>query len=275
MDDCTLLCLQLERFRQLRREILDSYTQLSTADLAVRDQLLGNIAGHVDWDREPDADVSARRADDRGVDPNQFAPQIDQRTTGIAGIDRGVGLDEIFVAFDAKPAATDGADDAEGGSLLQPEWVPDGNDVVANPQLVGISQRHAEQTAGLDLDDCYIGGEVSSDLLRSQVLATAQRDRHLVRILYDVRIGEDVAPPSVEDHSRPRRLELALLRLLSLRNSEKMAEKGVSQQRVLFGHLVPAHGNADDTGQNLLQYWRERRRLIARGLRARRAWIPR
>jgi hypothetical protein len=40
-----------------------------------------------------------------GVDADQFAAQIDQRTTGVAGVDRGVGLDEVLVAVDAQPAA--------------------------------------------------------------------------------------------------------------------------------------------------------------------------
>ena len=33
------------------------------------------------------------------VDADQLAAQVDERAAGIAGVDRRVGLDEIFVAF--------------------------------------------------------------------------------------------------------------------------------------------------------------------------------
>ena len=37
-------------------------------------------------------------ADDRGVDADQLAAQVDQRAAGVAGVDRRVGLDELLVA---------------------------------------------------------------------------------------------------------------------------------------------------------------------------------
>ena len=49
-------------------------------------------------DREADADVAAGGAEDRGVDADQLAAQVDQRAAGVARVDRRVGLDEVLVA---------------------------------------------------------------------------------------------------------------------------------------------------------------------------------
>jgi hypothetical protein len=55
------------------------------------------IAHGVDRDREADADVARLTAvrDDRGVDADHLATHIEEWTTGVAGIDRRVGLQDL------------------------------------------------------------------------------------------------------------------------------------------------------------------------------------
>ena len=60
---------------------------------------------------EADTDIAAGLAKDRRVDSDHFAAQIDQRTAGIAGIDRRVGLNEVVVRSRADISSF-GADDA-------------------------------------------------------------------------------------------------------------------------------------------------------------------
>ena len=40
---------------------------------------------------------AAALAEDAGVDADQLAAAVDQRAAGVAGIDGGVGLDEVLV----------------------------------------------------------------------------------------------------------------------------------------------------------------------------------
>ena len=65
-------------------------------DLLAVEQLLGHVLGQVDRDREAEADrarLARRRAGaDRGVDRHDVAVEVDQRTAGVARVDRGVGL---------------------------------------------------------------------------------------------------------------------------------------------------------------------------------------
>ena len=51
---------------------------------------------HVRGDGEADSFVVARIAGDAGVDADHFALQVDQRPAAVAGIDGGVGLQEIL-----------------------------------------------------------------------------------------------------------------------------------------------------------------------------------
>ena len=46
-------------------------------------------------DREADALVAAGAREDQRVDADQVAAGVDQRAARVAGIDRGVGLDEV------------------------------------------------------------------------------------------------------------------------------------------------------------------------------------
>ncbi len=61
-----------------------------------------------DGNGEADALIAFRAvSDDGGVDADQFAAIVHQRAAGIAGVDGGVGLDEVFVLLDSEigPAA--------------------------------------------------------------------------------------------------------------------------------------------------------------------------
>src|SRR6476619_4773456 len=84
------------------------------ADLALaelRQQLPHSVAGH----GEADADVPfvLGVGDDRGVHADDLAPHVQQRSAGVARVDRGVGLQHLVrAAVSHAQPALGGADDA-------------------------------------------------------------------------------------------------------------------------------------------------------------------
>src|SRR5580692_3801665 len=106
------------------RDFLNGDADATAADTTVLDQLLGNIVGHADRNREGDAFVTAAAAVDLRIDADHLTLEIEQRSTGIAGIDRDIGLDEghVAIAAFADVAARRGADDPGGDAVFESEW---------------------------------------------------------------------------------------------------------------------------------------------------------
>ena len=71
-----------------------------------------------------DTDVAAVRCEDRGVDTDQFAVQVNQRTTGVTTVDRCIGLDEVFVVFGIQSATPQRRDNPGSYRLSQPNGLP-------------------------------------------------------------------------------------------------------------------------------------------------------
>src|SRR5262245_41262837 len=93
----------------------------------VADQLRHDPVHHVDRDRKADPGIRARRRKDCRVDTDQPSRGIEQRPARVAGIDRGVGLNDVG---DLPPAAGgqspfQRADDAGRERLVEPERVAD------------------------------------------------------------------------------------------------------------------------------------------------------
>src|SRR5205814_2030123 len=109
-------------------------------------QLVDHRLGVVDGDGE--ADVLGVAAG-RRVDADDLPGAVDQRATGVARVDGGVGLDEPAQALASAPAfapgvdrAVEGRDDAlgHGHPALQVEGVADGDHAVANLQIRGLAE---------------------------------------------------------------------------------------------------------------------------------------
>ena len=65
-------------------------------DLLAGGQLVGDRLRLVGRDGEPDADVAVRTLrGDRAVDADHLTAHVDQRPTGVARVDRGIGLDGV------------------------------------------------------------------------------------------------------------------------------------------------------------------------------------
>ena len=116
--------------------------------------------------------------DDRGVDADDPAAAVDERAAAVAGVQGGVGLDDVVhqVAGDAAQRPAQGADDAGGDGRFEAERAADGDDELADAQLRRVAERGVGQARRLGLDDGEVGPRVGADDAAGQLLAVAEAD---------------------------------------------------------------------------------------------------
>ncbi len=114
--------------------------QVGATDPAVVEQGEDDPVGrgvHGDGQAETDAR-------DGRVDADDAAVRVGQRTTGVARVEQGVGLDHVLDQPGRRTAAggdaaAERADDAGGHAAGQPERVADGDDQLTDAQPVGVA----------------------------------------------------------------------------------------------------------------------------------------
>ena len=147
---------------------------------------------------EADPLVAAGLAVDRGVDPDQLAARVDQRAAGVAGVDRGVGLDEVLVVA-TRPfeAAAGRADDAERDRLVETGTDCRSPAPTRRPCSFDESpQRSVGRLRGVDLQHREVGRSVDADDLGAAARACRRGSptrTSAPRAADDVVVGEDVA----------------------------------------------------------------------------------
>jgi len=173
-------------------DVLGQDTEVTAVDLAVGDEGFEDIAAHVGGDGETDALIAAGTRDDGGIDPDQAAIGIDECAAGVAGIDGGIGLDEVLVG---KPegGATGGADDAHGDGLADAERIADGEGDVADLNDVAVGEGGGRELVGVNFQDGDVGLVVPSDDPGGELAAIGEFDLHLIGAFDDVVVGQDVA----------------------------------------------------------------------------------
>ena len=119
--------------------------------LQLRDHHLGHVAG----DGEADALAAGH---DGGIDAHHFALEVEQGAAAVAGVDGGVGLEEVIIGAGADDPAL-GADNPLGDGVAQTEGITHRHDPVAHPHGVGITQLQEGQVRGRigDLDQGQVG----------------------------------------------------------------------------------------------------------------------
>src|SRR5205823_265627 len=124
---------QIELAAQRRSQfLLQVDAEEPASDLSLFNDRIHHIASQIDRYGEADTLKAAAAAQDGGIDPDQAPLDIDQRTAGVAHIDRGIGLDEVFVSVNAKAAAANGADDAGRDGATDVERITDGHHCIAD-----------------------------------------------------------------------------------------------------------------------------------------------
>src|SRR5438552_113648 len=82
---------QVEPLEIVLGDLDDGHTEPAPLDPALRGELRHELLDQVRRDREADRAVARRHA----VDADDLARHVHERTAGVPGVDRGVGLDEV------------------------------------------------------------------------------------------------------------------------------------------------------------------------------------
>ena len=117
--------------------MVDARAGLMPADTAIAKHLRS---------REKPTFLVANKTD--GIDADQAACGIQQRSTGIAGVDGRVGLDQVFNASPAAVAvacaerSVERRNDTTGQRPVEAEGVADGEDFLTDAQVVTCAERN-------------------------------------------------------------------------------------------------------------------------------------
>lgn len=151
-------------------------------------------AGVVGWDGEADALPGAEAfvaLVDGEVDADDLAVDVDEWAAGVAWVDDGVCLEDV----EAVLADAFGADDALGEGAAEAEGVADGEDGLADFDVVGVGEGECgEGLLGvLDLDDGDVCFGVDADEGGFVGFLVVGGDADFECVGDDVVVGEDVA----------------------------------------------------------------------------------
>ena len=196
--------------------------------LAALGELARDTLGQVDGNREPQP--GPRPGAHQGVDADHLAVGVDQGAAGVAGVDGGVGLDQVeaFVAeAQAVDVAVQAADDAQGDRALQAVRAAQGDRPVAHLQGLGIPEGgRRDPGATGDAHHGQIGDGVGPHHRAVELTAIGQGDEHRIHRLHDMGVGEHQPPAGVDHHPRA---------LPALPQGSGGIAKQVPQQRVEHG----------------------------------------
>ena len=174
---------------QLGGQGLEPHADIGVARIAPLQELGGDLAGGIDRDGETQS--RPRRLADGGVNADHLAPVINEGTAAVAGIHRRIGLQIGHpLTFADGVGALDGADDASGDGVVQPQGVANGNRRFAGAHLVGIPQRRYRQPGGDHLDDRHIGEGIGTNHFASKTAPIGEADSYLVSAVHHVGIGK-------------------------------------------------------------------------------------
>ena len=211
-------------------------------NVAVVDDLIHHALGKIDGNRKTHALIAAAAGKNGGVDADEFALGVDQRAAGIARVDSGVGLDEIFVVLNAEIGAAGGADDAHGDGLADAEGIADGESEIADFYLGRIAERNGGEMVGVDFQHGDVGLGIAADDVGGEFTLVAQGNFDVGGAIDHVIVGEDVAV-GADDHAGAEAVFLFLLRSLlaalaglsrgiAAAIAEELAEERIVEERI-------------------------------------------
>src|SRR3712207_350187 len=158
--------------------------------------LLDHALHDVYRDSEAHALESAGLGGDLGVHPDNRAARVEQRSAGVAGVYRRVGLDRAVygVIVGRFYGASDAAHDPGRDADADVQRIADGDDRLSDPDAARVTERQRLENSlrGVHLHDRHVGRRVLADDLRLLLGAAGERDRNLFGTLYDVLVGDDV-----------------------------------------------------------------------------------
>ena len=218
-------------------------------------------AGGLSGDGEADAAGVGQHG---GIDPDHSALDVEERAAGVAGVDGGVGLDDVAdgEAVGRLDAALQRRDDAGGERAVEPERVADRDRGIADLDVLGRAEgeRLEVYAVGVDFQQRQVARRVAADDPGGNGLLVGELDGDLHRAVDDVGVGEDVAG-LVDDKAGAAglaallgraQIEGRLAALDDLRAHERdaggIALVDLARRQAARGLVVVAGGGADERG---------------------------
>src|SRR5207245_8901447 len=88
----------------------------------------------------------------------------DERTAGMSGVDRGVGLDEVEAGGSHGERGALAAHDSERDGVLEAEGMAEGQHELADADAIGVGQREGGQALdAVELEQCEVDATVAAD----------------------------------------------------------------------------------------------------------------
>ena len=176
-------------------------------DVLAGEDLGDDGLGEVDGDGEADALCGAGLG---GVDADDLAVAVEQRAAGVAGVDGGVGLDEVRAAGWRRRLVMSETTMVRSRPLTMPEVtdarelaqrVAHGDGQLADLERGRVAQLGGRQAGRVDLDEREVGVGVDAGDRAVEGPAVGEHDADLVGVLDDVMVGQDEAV-GVDDDAR-------------------------------------------------------------------------
>ena len=169
--------------------------------LAVLADLIGHHPSHLDGDCEPEVAPTAHHA--ASVEPDDFPEGVHQRATGIAGIDRGVGLEPGTVFARSGQVALRAGNDADGHGPRESERCAHRHDEVALDEVGRNAQLREGQGLGVgrafQFQQGHVGVLVRAQDLRLEGLTVGEEAADLGGLVHHMPVGEQFAIRRNED----------------------------------------------------------------------------
>src|SRR5580704_653191 len=187
---------------------------VTAADSALTQQSSGNELRGIDSDGETQ---SLRAHDGRRVHAHHAPVGAYERTTGIARVERSVGLNYIF---DQPPGVgaqrtSQSTDDAGGDRVLKSIRIADGNGQLAYAKSLRVSERSGHEMRSVivgqtDTNHGQIGRGIVADNVGREALPVGERDINSRRAVYHMAVGQYEA---IRREYKSRTAALTLTRL--------------------------------------------------------------
>ena len=192
-DDGTALQVVSATLRFFGRERRRHGADPRGMHLAVLQQILDDFLGAIDRNREADA---LRLRVDRHVDADDLSFDVQQRTAGVAGIDRGVGLDEVGERARLilrRNRSAERGDDSRRDRAAETERIADGDDALADHEIGRSSDRRGRESLLIDAQHRQIAVGIDAEELRRDLTAAVDVHGDARRAFDDVIVRDDDA----------------------------------------------------------------------------------
>lgn len=166
---------------------------------AIFHHLLGQVFHHVARDSKTDTDVAAVRRQNGGVDTDQLAVEVHQRTAGVPAVNRRIGLDKVFVVFHVEAATAQRGDNPGGHGFAQTERVADSHGVITDAQRIGVGKLNRRQVLDPESESARYQARIFADDFGIKLTAIAQLNLNRGGVVHDVVVGHHIPFGGIND----------------------------------------------------------------------------